>query len=219
MHRRYPVLNHQEMSRSSRSSRTEFVHATVEDDLIGPGHVRSRSRSRTRSSSKPRITTPLVGSSGLLVKPGLEIYLPQRGRYIVVEDDYKKKKNHHNHHQPEFVLVNKENGRAIPLHSLYQNPGSSSRIADPPVDYYYDHQRSSGSVISSSSSSIRVRQFPLEVVFTLLLEFVPPTRPDPLWHPDESTSPAVCTLHIYPPFFVFSSSWKYHITGAVYKYI
>ena len=158
MHRRYPVLNHHqniEMSRSSRS-RTEFVHATVEDDLIGPGHVRSRSRSRTRSSSKPRnTTTPLVGSSGLLVKPGLEIYLPQRGRYIVVEDDYKKK-NHHHHQQPEFVLVNKENGRAIPLHCLYQN--HSSRLADPPVDYY-DHQRSSGSVISSSSSSIRVRKF------------------------------------------------------------
>lgn len=178
MHRRYPVLNHHqniEMSRSSRS-RTEFVHATVEDDLIGPGHVRSRSRSRTRSSSKPRnTTTPLVGSSGLLVKPGLEIYLPQRGRYIVVEDDYKKK-NHHQQ-QPEFVLVNKENGRAIPLHCLYQNP-SSSRLADPPVDYY-DHQRSSGSVISSSSSSIRVREnFPVRGRFTLL-EFVPPTRPDP----------------------------------------
>lgn len=146
--------------------RSEFIHATVEDDLIGPGHVRSRSRSRARnaqrscgtsnnsalssssssggggdgqrSSSKPSSMT-----ASMVVRPGVEIHLPQRGRYIVVEDVRNNNSNDSKRcTTPEFVLVNKENGRAVPLHSLYQNPvrmSGSTRFSptptDPPVDY------------------------------------------------------------------------------------
>lgn len=143
--RHYPVLN--QIVQNDRkgcletcryrqtTKRSEYVHATVEEDLIGPGHMRSRSRSRPReatrrsrhrSSSKAQLTA---------VRPGLEIHLPQRGRYIVVEDVHHAKQRSTT---PEFVLVNKENGRAIPLHSLYQNPQQPSRWTpptDPPVDY------------------------------------------------------------------------------------
>lgn len=187
--RRYPVLN--QIAQNDRKkciesqwcpddsgnlvtkrsqSRTEFVHATVEDDLIGPGHVRSRSRSGTREAHRRSghgqrsSSKPLLSSSALL-RPGLEIHLPQRGRYIVVEDirHHTKKRSS----TPEFVLVNKENGRAIPLHPLYQNPqqrqtaqpayhhprtamATATAMAtptDPPVDYHDKninryHQRS-----------------------------------------------------------------------------
>lgn len=144
------LLTHSENSQPSRAMtrRSEFVHATVEDDLIGPGHVRSRSRSRTRDAATRRSggqrstsSKPSSSGSALMMKPGLEIHLPQRGRFIVVEDvrtTNKKTKSW----APEFVLVNKENGRAIPLHSLYQNPQRSvesvrfTTPADPPVDYH-----------------------------------------------------------------------------------
>ena len=148
--KRYPVLNQiAESDRRNRiesqlspdkwpaSRRSEYIHATVEDDLIGPGHVRSRSRSRTReanrrSSGQRSSSKPHSGA----VRPGLEIHVPQRGRYIVVEDVRHAKKRSST---PEFVLVNKENGRAIPLHSLYKNPQQrANQLAtptDPPVDY------------------------------------------------------------------------------------
>lgn len=152
--RRYPVLNQiaQNDRKNSMESllchdkypmkRSEFVHATVEDDLIGPGHVRSRSRSRTREVIRrsPRSSSSSKPHSAV-VRPGLEIHVPQRGRYIVVEDVRHARKRSST---PEFVLVNKENGRAIPLHSLYQNPQQrpmsmstfkSVTPTDPPVDY------------------------------------------------------------------------------------
>ena len=146
--------------------RSEFVHATVEDDLIGPGHIRSRSRSRTREATRRngvaaghRSSSSVATGSGstgttaaTAMRSGLEISLPQRGRYIVVEDirsNGSKKRSS----TPEFVLVNKENGRAIPLHSLYQNPHRPLPLplrtpsVEPPVDYdnttpygeYYDN--------------------------------------------------------------------------------
>jgi hypothetical protein len=152
--RRYPVLNQiaQNDRKNSMESllchndkypakRSEFVHATVEDDLIGPGHMRSRSRSRTREVIRrgPRSSSSSKPHSAA-VRPGLEIHVPQRGRYIVVEDVRNARKRSST---PEFVLVNKENGRAIPLHSIYQNPQQprpmstfkSATPTDPPVDY------------------------------------------------------------------------------------
>ena len=104
--------------------------------------MRSRSRSRTREIIRrgPRSSSSSKPHSSV-VKPGLEIHVPQRGRYIVVEDVRHNKKRSST---PEFVLVNKENGRAIPLHSIYQNPQQrpmsmstfkSVTPTDPPVDY------------------------------------------------------------------------------------
>lgn len=134
--------------RTTPIQRSEFVHATVEDDLIGPGHIRSRSRSRTRPgeagrySGQQRSSSKPGHSSSTGVRPGLEIHLPQRGRYIVVEDVRHAKKRSKT---PEFVLVNKENGRAIPLHSLYHNPlqrGTTRLLTtptDPPVDYNFNY--------------------------------------------------------------------------------
>ena len=193
--RRYPVLTHiskndrknaierlltheenmrqqqqqQQQQPGAMTRRSEFVHATVEDDLIGPGHVRSRSRSRTRdatrggqrsTSSKPFSNSSSSSGSALMMRPGLEIHLPQRGRYIVVEDvrtSASKKTTRSS--TPEFVLVNKENGRAIPLHSLYQNPQrgvESVRFttpADPPVDYDHHPPRQHWRHVGSRSLS------------------------------------------------------------------
>ena len=161
-------LNHNQ--RATR--RSEFVHATVEDDLIGPGHIRSRSRSRTRDATRRNGVTAghrssssaatgstsaavaAVTAAAAAVRSGLEINVPQRGRYIVVED-VRSKNNKKRTSTPEFVLVNKENGRAIPLHSLYQNPNRAqpSTPTDPPVDYdcvvprsYRDHNESDPTV-------------------------------------------------------------------------
>ena len=154
--RRYPVLaqiahnerkncvesrlSHHQTSASHSSSRSkEYVHATVEDDLIGPGHIKSRSRSRSRSRKHDH--DQQRSASKAVVKPGLEIHMAQRGRYIVVEDvgrdRYAGSKQYPARSRtPEFVLVNKENGRAIPLHSIYQNPDSRRlKPFDPPVDY------------------------------------------------------------------------------------
>jgi hypothetical protein len=88
-----------------------------------------------------------VTAAAAAVRSGLEIHVPQRGRYIVVED-VRSNNNKKRTSTPEFVLVNKENGRAIPLHSLYKNPNRAqpSTPTDPPVDYecavpgsYRDH--------------------------------------------------------------------------------
>ena len=134
-----------ETQRKHPAARLEFVHATVQDDLIGPGHVFPRSRSRSRPRDCRDLPRP---SSKLLMKSGMEIHLPQRGRYIVVEDMRATKRASPTPAPtptptPELVLVSKENG-SVALHSVYHNPSRAAglRMAiqpwmhQPRVDYY-----------------------------------------------------------------------------------
>ena len=83
---------------NERPSRCEYVHATVVDDLIGPGHMVPR-RPRSKSSQRGQRS-----ASKLLLKSGMEIHRPQRrGNYIVVEDV-----RHQKRRPADLVLVNQE---------------------------------------------------------------------------------------------------------------
>jgi len=82
---------------SERPGRCEYVHATVVDDLIGPGDALPRRQRRQRSKS----------TSKLLLKSGMEIHRPQRrGSYIVVDDVRHQKRTSTT--TADVVLVNQE---------------------------------------------------------------------------------------------------------------
>ena len=117
-----------------RPGRCEYVHATVVDDLIGPGHILPR-RPRSKSSQRGQKST-----SKLLLKSGMEIHRPQRrGSYIIVEDVRHQKRS-----PADLVLVNKELFGYRHVADVVDVVAMQSLTPlVPPVDYDLLHERDS----------------------------------------------------------------------------